>query len=81
MCHAAWAMPIFARLLEMLLADQIISQYEIPAYNDRMKDVFGYKEFVCWNKRLIVGLKMRQIESFYTSPKTSTSYLSRFYHF
>ena len=65
MCHADFR-PLL-RLLE-ILADQIISQYEIPAYNDRMKDVFCYKEFVCWNKRLIVGLKMRQIESFYTSP-------------
>ena len=75
-----WESLLLLRLLK-ILADQIISQYEIPAYYDRMEDVFGYKEFVCWNKRLIVELKMRQIESFYTSPKTSTSYFSRIYHF
>ena len=75
-----WPMPIFFRLLKILDWSNNISLWTL-AYNVRMKGVFGHKEFVCWNKRLIVELKMRQVESFYTSPKTSTSNFSRFYHF
>ena len=55
--------------------------YEIPAYNNRMKDIFGFKQIVCWNKRLIIELKMCKIKSFYTSPNSSTSYFLWFYYF